>query len=333
MNLGNLDITKLCVGAEEALSACIGTQVVWSTSSPSPTGSPKDVVWVDNSGTTHIDNYSAGTIPDRQYQYNTTLVSVVIGDGITDIGTTNFSYVFVGCTSLSSATIGSGVTYIGGRAFENTPSLSSITIPASVTYIDNNAFYNFDTNCTITFEGPCPSFGMDEGSDLGFGTNIIVQDEYLSDYCDALCPYECVSPLYIVSDEGTECDNCNCEQTCEEGGLCGEYPDCYPCGDEDPCGDWEGNGYSSYEDCTCQNYGQNCDEGDPCDEYEPGSQERCECEGGTWNGEYCEWPDPEDPCQEDPCSCDPNPDECRCTEQGGTWDPEANDGAGDCIFE
>lgn len=95
--------------------------------------------------------------------------------------------------------------------------------------------------------------------------------------------------------------DCNCSRygdchTCEEQGECGDYPDCYPC--EDPCAGME----QEYEDCingggvwdsgTCM-----CQPADPCVEdpcscdpclcVEPGSEEECNCQGGTWDGENC----------------------------------------------
>ena len=250
MKIGNTDITKIMMGNSEVEKIYLGNGVVYSGGTP--TIGPMDVVWVDDSGVTHTDTFLNGIIPNDQYSYMPGMISVIIGDGITQIGTGDSSYVFVG-TSLSSVTIGSGVTYIGGRSFEDTPNLLSVTIPASVTYIGTNAFYNFDSNCIITFEGPCPAFSMAEQGDLGNETFIVVPDAYLSDYCETLC---CINNLDINSDEYNTCD-CECS-TCGSIGECGDWPDCYPC---DPC-----------EDCG----------GDPgCD---------CTCAGGVWDGYECHYP-------------------------------------------
>lgn len=76
-----------------------------------------------------------------------------------------------------------------------------------------------------------------------------------------------------------------------EGGGYSSYEECrcamYGEYCEDPCADWEGAGYSSFEECRCINYGDYCD--DPCAGYS--SQEECECvmNGGTWNGTDCEF--------------------------------------------
>lgn len=61
-----------------------------------------------------------------------------------DIGT------FYGCTSLTSITIGNGVTYIDQSAFYGCSSLTSINIPNSVTSIGLNAFYSCSSLTSIT---------------------------------------------------------------------------------------------------------------------------------------------------------------------------------------
>lgn len=48
---------------------------------------------------------------------------------------------FYGCSGLTSVSIPSSVTYIGGRAFEGCSGLTSVSIPNSVTYIESCAFY------------------------------------------------------------------------------------------------------------------------------------------------------------------------------------------------
>ena len=60
---------------------------------------------------------------------------VVIPDGVTSIG-----IAFLGCTSLTSVTIGNGVTSIGNYAFYGCTSLTSVIIGDSVTSIGDYAF-------------------------------------------------------------------------------------------------------------------------------------------------------------------------------------------------
>lgn len=75
---------------------------------------------------------------------------------------------------------------------------------------------------------------------------------------------------------------CGCQGGCWDGETC------QGCEPEDPCDDWEGAGYSSYEECNCAEHGVDCEgEGDPCDDYEGagyGSYEECTC---AERGENC----------------------------------------------
>lgn len=193
----NLDIQSAYFGLDPVDAIYLGTDVVWQ---PASSGGG-DVVYIDDSGVTHTDRYPSGIIPYAAYQNRYDIVSVNIGSGITRIGNTDGSYVFASCYNLSAVTIGPDVEYIGGRAFEGTQNLKNVTIPASVTEIGTNAFYNFDSSCTIVFEGVLPSLSMQEDGDLGFGTNIIVPDGYLSNYCSHLHYYD----LNVVSDQGNNC--------------------------------------------------------------------------------------------------------------------------------
>ena len=63
--------------------------------------------------------------------------AVIVEDHVRSIG----QYVFYGCTSLASVTIGNSVTSIGLYAFYGCSSLVDVTIPDSVTSIGDNAFY------------------------------------------------------------------------------------------------------------------------------------------------------------------------------------------------
>lgn len=91
---------------------------------------------------------------------------------------------------------------------------------------------------------------------------------------------------YESADDNTSDDPqtiCECQGGCWDGETCQE------CAPEDPCDDWEGAGYSSYEDCTCAEHGEGCEEpSDPCDDWEGNgysSWEECTC---AERGENCE---------------------------------------------
>ena len=74
------------------------------------------------------------------YEYafngNSSITSVVIGEGIKEIG----QFAFSGCTNLTSVTIGNSITNIGNRAFYNCTELTTLDIPNSVETIGESAF-------------------------------------------------------------------------------------------------------------------------------------------------------------------------------------------------
>lgn len=74
---------------------------------------------------------------------------------------------FYGCTGLTSVIIGNGVTSIGSCAFEDCSSLTSIIIPESVTSIGDEAFLGCKLrNVLIKCTTP-PIMDADEGDDNG----------------------------------------------------------------------------------------------------------------------------------------------------------------------
>mgnify|MGYP003300416494 CR=1 FL=1 len=65
---------------------------------------------------------------------------------------TDMMSMFSGCSSLTSAVIGNGITSIGENAFYECKGLTEIHIPAGVTVIDTAAFWFCDKLTTVTFE-------------------------------------------------------------------------------------------------------------------------------------------------------------------------------------
>jgi len=80
---------------------------------------------------------------------------LIIPNSITSIR----SYVFSGCSSLTSVTIPNSVTSIGDNAFSGCSSLTSVTIPNSVTSIGDNAFSGCSSLTSITIPNSVTSIG------------------------------------------------------------------------------------------------------------------------------------------------------------------------------
>ena len=83
------------------------------------------------------------------------LQEVYIGDGVTSIGDSAFSF----CYSLASVTIPDGVTSIVASAFGSCYSLASVTIPDGVISIGNGVFYNCYSLASVTIPNGVTSIG------------------------------------------------------------------------------------------------------------------------------------------------------------------------------
>ena len=94
--------------------------------------------------------YKVTAIGDEPFQGNSTLTSITIPEGVTEIA----YYAFAGCTSLTNVTIPEGVTYIRNLAFSGCTSLTSVSLPASLTVCDQ-AFYGLNLT-KVTFATPQP---------------------------------------------------------------------------------------------------------------------------------------------------------------------------------
>ena len=75
-------------------------------------------------------------IGDRAFDYDSTVVSVIIPDSIESIG----NYAFFRCDGLTDVVIGDGVTTIGGAAFYECFNMTSLTIGKSLTTMGLNVF-------------------------------------------------------------------------------------------------------------------------------------------------------------------------------------------------
>ena len=122
-------------------------------------GSPEEQVistrnWDENSFQSLTLNHVY--IRANEFKDYTSLTTVTIGNGVTSIGDSAFS----GCTGLTSVTIGNGVTSIGIDAFRDCTGLTSVTIPNSVTSIGENAFKGCTGLTSITIPNSVTSIGV-----------------------------------------------------------------------------------------------------------------------------------------------------------------------------
>jgi hypothetical protein len=85
------------------------------------------------SGTGGMYSYGYSNSP---FCKNANIKTVIIEDGITDIG----NYAFCDCSSLNNVKLPNTVTYIGRVAFSGCETLTNITIPNTVTEIGDSAF-------------------------------------------------------------------------------------------------------------------------------------------------------------------------------------------------
>lgn len=117
------------------------------------------------------------TTSDTNYQ-GYTLMSGIIGDCVTSIGQSAFSfcsgltsitisdtvtsfenYAFRYCNGLTSIDIPSGVTSIGDGAFDNCTRLTSLDIPSGVTIINNRTFLGCSSLARLDFSDNITSIG------------------------------------------------------------------------------------------------------------------------------------------------------------------------------
>ncbi len=112
------------------------TEVVQATKDQEGSGRVSDTVRYIMYKNGKLEVFGQGYIPEFDNPYKSKVTELVIGDGITAIG----SSVFKGYTKLEKVTLPDSVTMIGTSAFQNCSSLTNIKFPASVTEISDRAF-------------------------------------------------------------------------------------------------------------------------------------------------------------------------------------------------
>ena len=122
------------------------------------------------------------------FSVRSSIVSVIIEDGVTNIGRN----AFYGFENMTSVTIGNTVRTIGAYAFYNCRSLTSVTIPNSVTTIGNQAFYNCRSLKLITIGNSVTTIGehafyfCHNVTSITIPNSVTTIDDYAFDNCSSL---------------------------------------------------------------------------------------------------------------------------------------------------
>ena len=121
-----LTIPVWAAGEENTTGSC-GDALTWTLDSDTGT--------LTISGSGEMTNWGLDDNPPW-YDDRSTVRSVIVGDGVTSIG----SRAFYGCGSLTSVSLPDSVTEVGERAFGSCVRLQQITLPDSVTVLGIGAF-------------------------------------------------------------------------------------------------------------------------------------------------------------------------------------------------
>ena len=136
VNSGNCGIVDEANGLD-------GSQVTWTLDSDS-------LLTIDGSG--EMNNYDWSRSP---WSTNTDIKTIVIQDGVTNIG----NFAFHDCTGLTLVIIPNTVTSIGRNAFNGCTGLTSVIIPNSVISIGENAFGSCTGLTSVTIPDSVTSIG------------------------------------------------------------------------------------------------------------------------------------------------------------------------------
>lgn len=132
-----------------------------------------DLMWsLDNDGLLTISGTGAMTETPWPAKYKKDITSVVIENGVTDIG----SFVFFNCENMANITLPNSITTINNFAFSGCSSLNGITIPDSVTSIGTCIFMGCTALTDITIHAGITSISADAFADCG-NLNISVSDD------------------------------------------------------------------------------------------------------------------------------------------------------------
>ena len=186
-------LVPMAVSADEVVdSGTCGDNVNWVLTSDGT---------LTISGTGDMDDYSSSGSP--WYSYSSSIVTVVMDEGVTSIG----DYAFEDCDSLTSVTIPDGVTSIGSYAFGDCASLTGVTIPDGVTSIASSTFSGCKSLTDITIPDGVASIGNYAFQNCGSLTSIVIPDGVTR--IGYYTFYNCQSLVSVtIPNSVTNIDNC-----------------------------------------------------------------------------------------------------------------------------
>ena len=195
-------------------SAFYGCSGLTSVTIPESVTSIGDYAFEGCSNLFDVTINSEALISAERYFY-TSLASVfgtqvkeyVLCNKVTSLG----SYVFSGCSGLTSITIPESVTCIGNSAFSNCSGLTSITIPESVTSIGEYAFYECSGLTSITIPESVTSIGYAAFDKCSGLTSITIPESVTSIGNGAFSGCSGLESIMVASGNAVydSRDNCN----------------------------------------------------------------------------------------------------------------------------
>ena len=123
------------------------------------------------SGSGYMKNYSTSSVAPW-YTKRTKILSVVVEDGVTNIGSCDFK----DCLKLASVTLPEGMKSIGSRGFQNCTKLAEVNIPGSVTSISTSAFSGCSSLTNVTIPGSVTSISTSAFSGCSGLTSVTIPE-------------------------------------------------------------------------------------------------------------------------------------------------------------
>ena len=148
-------LAAIAAGAQTEFTADGFTYQVTEGNTVTLTQAPNtegDVV-IPSTVTNEGQEYTVTAIGANAFNGCTALTAITLPNTVKTIGAYAFQNVGNNADVEEVAIwLGTGLTTIGERAFNNCDKMKNITIPASVTYIESSAFWNMDADINVTIE-------------------------------------------------------------------------------------------------------------------------------------------------------------------------------------